>query len=241
MEHTNEETGEVLHDGVISADNPLALVPAISAVMGEISEVPKSGRNEHYNYDYATESDVTRTLRPLLAEQGLALWVSVVSTESEMVQVSSGEARHWIVTLDVTLANEEGYVTTRWRGESIDTGDKGVNKAYTAAIKYWALKTFLISSGDDDSEQDSYEYTGKKEKGGYDPLGLDDEMPFGKHKGNPVRWIVDNHVDYLVWLAGEKEDFELTEEARNYANQVVQSQQEKVRDLQNQIDEAQND
>ena len=34
----------------------------------------------------------------------------------------------------------------------------------------------------------------------YRPIDMDDEMPFGKYKGETVSWIIDNDPDYLGWL-----------------------------------------
>jgi hypothetical protein len=55
------------------------------------------------------------------------------------------------VTLDVTLVDGESgdMMTTTWIGQGLDNSDKGYYKAYTGAIKYFLLKTFLISTGDE--------------------------------------------------------------------------------------------
>jgi|GEM_PF-4547377 len=55
---------------------------------------------------------------------------------------------------DYTLAcgDTGATITTRWTGEAADSQDKGINKAATAALKYWLLKTFLISTGDEDPD-----------------------------------------------------------------------------------------
>ena len=34
----------------------------------------------------------------------------------------------------------------------------------------------------------------------FKPLGLEDLMPFGKHKGTKVRVLIMNELAYLTWL-----------------------------------------
>ncbi len=46
-------------------------------------------------------------------------------------------------------------MTTSWVGQGLDNADKGYYKAYTGAVKYFLMKTFMISTGDD-PELDSY-------------------------------------------------------------------------------------
>jgi hypothetical protein len=42
-----------------------------------------------------------------------------------------------------------------WDGEAQDGQDKGLYKAYTSGIKYWALKTFLLSADADVETHDA--------------------------------------------------------------------------------------
>lgn len=37
----------------------------------------------------------------------------------------------------------------------------------------------------------------------YPPLDFDDEMPFGKHKGETVAEVIDDDPSYMVWLLSE--------------------------------------
>lgn len=234
--------------GVVRCEDPRGVVAAVTKIMREIEIIPKTGWNDYHKYPYSTESDIMETVRPLCAKHGLAVIPSVVEKRMEVVDTSRGTSNRAEVAMDVHMIDEEtgGVLVTRWFGEAIDNGDKAVYKAYTGALKYWAQKTFLMSS-EDDPERDSHETQGaprsREDSNGsskkYKPLGLEDEMPFGKHKGKKIQWIVDNQLDYMVWLVGEKEDFELTPKARDYANNAVQGQQQKkVRHLQDSLRQA---
>jgi len=115
----------------------------IGKVMSQVSRVPKNGYNKFHQYNYATESDLTESIRPILQESGLAFFSSVIE--------QSREGEFTKVQMEFTLADmDTGEVlkSTYW-GEGQDKGDKGLYKAYTGATKYFLMKTFLIPTGDD--------------------------------------------------------------------------------------------
>ena len=122
------------------------LYKKLAAVMGGISRVPKNGINQHFRYKFAQDSDVLDVVRSLLAEQSVAVFVSM----TDLVQ----DGKITRATFEYTLAcgDTGATITTRWTGEAADSQDKGINKAATAALKYWLLKTFLISTGDEDPD-----------------------------------------------------------------------------------------
>lgn len=48
----------------------------------------------------------------------------------------------------------------------------------------------------------------------YPPTGLDDELPFGKHEGEPLWVVLGTDVTYVRWLIEEADmDFQLDDEA----------------------------
>jgi hypothetical protein len=121
-----------------------ALYAKMARVMGRLERLPKKGRNEYFGYDYVLDSDVLDAVRKAMAEEGLALFVSLESwTRTD---------HRTVVGLDVTFADgESGQAErVRWVGEALDKQDKGIAKATTAAVKYMLLKTFLISTGNDE-------------------------------------------------------------------------------------------
>lgn len=129
----------------------------ISAVTAEVSRIPKNGRNTFHNYTYATESDITDGLRELLAAHGLAfLPPSVISWERDETADNPKQGPRTRVQMEFAIAccdTGELYTAMVW-GEGQDASDKGFYKAYTGAVKYFLMKTFLIATGDD-PEQDS--------------------------------------------------------------------------------------
>lgn len=123
------------------------LAAKMARVMMRTSAIPKSGRNDFHRYDYATETDIVQEIRGAMAEEGIAIFPSVVEHSVE----GSGKQQVSTVTLEITLvcADSGQERTVRWVGQGADSGDKGYYKAYTGAMKYFLLKTFLLPTGDD--------------------------------------------------------------------------------------------
>lgn len=122
---------------------PKSIFTKIAKVMSEVSRVPKNGYNSFHKYNYATESDLTESIRSLLFDAKLAFFSSVLE------QDRNGEFTK--VKMEFTLADTETGETIKsvYWGEGQDKGDKGLYKAYTGATKYFLMKTFLIPTGDD--------------------------------------------------------------------------------------------
>jgi hypothetical protein len=134
-----------------------SIFPKIAKVMSQVSRVPKNGYNSFHKYNYATESDLTESIRPILQEAGLAFFSNVLD--------QSREGEFTKVQMEFTLADiETGEVmkSIYW-GEGQDKGDKGLYKAYTGATKYFLMKTFLIPTGDDPEADHSTDERNSKE------------------------------------------------------------------------------
>jgi len=155
-----QETTAVSHSGAAK------IAVKILAVMREVGYVQKDGKNDFQNYNYATEGNAIRALRPALVKHGLFLIPSV-----ETVQQDEFGNTH--VTLLYRIFDEEGnHISFRAAGSGNDrnskgVGDKGIYKALTGASKYALLKTFLMETGDDPevpSEQDKKDEKREQDK-----------------------------------------------------------------------------
>lgn len=129
----------------------------IAAVTAAVSRIPKNGENAYHHYRYATESDITDGLRDLLKENGLAfLPPSVISWERDETIDNPKQGPRTRVQIQFAIAccdTGEVFTAMLW-GEGQDTSDKGFYKAYTGAVKYFLMKTFLIATGDDPERDD---------------------------------------------------------------------------------------
>jgi len=54
---------------------------------------------------------------------------------------------------------------------------------------------------------------------------LTDTLKFGKHKGQTIQWVIDNHPDYLEWAISKDglEWFELDAEAEDALGDALDS------------------
>lgn len=133
-----------------TTDNPRAkLYGKIAKVTTEMTRVPKRGTQPKYKF--ATDTDIVESVRAALTKVNLAVITSMVSyRQIECKTQSGGQQWRTICEFEITLAcGDSGEaLTARWFNESLDQSDKGFNKAATAALKYFFMKTFLITTGE---------------------------------------------------------------------------------------------
>ncbi|QPC83761.1 ERF family protein [Phototrophicus methaneseepsis] len=163
MSDNNEKSPEKLR-------SEKSLFTKMASIMGELKRLPKNGYNSYHRYEYATDADVLDTIRQKMAEYNIAFFASMVDHNYEEITTNDGKtAYHIIVKLEFTFAcGDTGQtMTLSWRGESIDTNDKGTSKAATTGEKYFLLKTFMLSTGDvqDDADNTSPEIVQRNNNG----------------------------------------------------------------------------
>ena len=105
-------------------------------------------------YPYLSADKVKKTIAPLFHKHGLELLMNFTDL-TERAEVG-GFKQHWSIKLEATLIDVDtgAEITNVVYGEAGDVGDKGINKAQTAAIKQWVMSQFLIADGID-PESDS--------------------------------------------------------------------------------------
>lgn len=164
-----------------TAKDRAMLYRKIAKVTAEVKRIPKNGRNSFHNYNYATESDITDGLRDLLNDNGLAfLPPSVLEYERNETVKKNGDKGDDLTRVKMQFeiaCTETGevYSSILW-GEGQDSGDKGFYKAYTGAVKYFLMKTFLIATGDD-PEQDQRPAPQQQRSASYQPPRQQPSMP----------------------------------------------------------------
>mgnify|MGYP000164373059 CR=1 FL=1 len=140
------------------------LAAKIAKVMAAIDSVPKNGWNDYHKYKYSNDDDVMQSVRPVMAEHNLIALPSVVDRTTTERETSNGTTLHTSITLEITLIDGDSgqSKTMQWQGEAQDGQDKGLYKALTSAVKYWALKTFLLSA---DSDVETHDAAAKHQGG----------------------------------------------------------------------------
>lgn len=135
------------------ADGLAKLYAKMATIMGSIERLPKDKYNKFQNYYYTGESAIADTLRKELAGQNIAFFVNLV----DVIQTPKDKGFHTVATFEFTFAcgDTGASITRRWIGEADDSLDKGINKASTLAMKFFLLRTFIMSTGDEADDPDS--------------------------------------------------------------------------------------
>lgn len=131
----------------------VSLYRKLHNIMKEIERIPKNGWNAHHKYNYVAEADLVEHMRKLFNENGVLPWFHVKEHTREG---AIGTADCEITLIDVETGASLSSVVA---GEGADKGDKAMYKAYTGAMKYFLMKTFLVPTGDDpegDTETDEW-------------------------------------------------------------------------------------
>lgn len=123
-----------------------AILQKLLTVRKAIKTMPKDKRNDFNKYNYLSEAQVTVKMKELLDKNGIIFKVSVLKTKSiESGTTKSGNINFMTTVkikysfMDVDTGDDlSGYCY----GQGMDTGDKGIYKAITGAVKYVFMKNF---------------------------------------------------------------------------------------------------
>jgi hypothetical protein len=122
--------------------------------------IDKSGKNKQQGYAYRGIDQVMNTVGPMLAEENLVIIPNVLNHNMTAGSTKNGGAMyHHMVEVEYQIIGPDGSFMGPFksRGECIDTSDKGLNKACTAAYKYWMLTALCIPTESSDADADSPE------------------------------------------------------------------------------------
>lgn len=137
-------------------------------VINQTGFVEKKGKNNRFGYEYAREADYLNHIRDVMASKGLAFSYTVVEEKmNQFSKTSSGNTRYANrQILEFTLTDTEtGFAEhSTLVTYGIDSGDKGVWKGITGAVKYYLAKTFLVPTGDDPENDGGTKYLGERGK-----------------------------------------------------------------------------
>lgn len=122
--------------------------------------ISKAQYNQHGRYKFRGIDDVLNALAPIFSAHGVLLLPNVVESEIRTAQTSGGKAtNHAKVTVEFTFYDEAGDSLSRqFPGEAMDSGDKSLNKALTAAYKYFLFEALTIPvQGTEDADAETHE------------------------------------------------------------------------------------
>jgi hypothetical protein len=134
---------------------------ALNAVQSELAQlgIGKNQRNDFDKYQYRGIDDVLNALAPILARNGVLIVPSVVEKELRQVATQKGGMMNFAtLRVDYTMYDSEGdSITHTAYGEAMDRGDKSINKAMTAAYKYFVFQAFCVPLVGHDADSESHE------------------------------------------------------------------------------------
>lgn len=134
------------------------ILTKLHTIMSEVERMEKDGKNTMQNYNYLSETQITEKMKDLLTKHKV-----LFSHSTSLLNTIQGKTAKGTDTLltQVQVAYkfydvESGeYIEGTEIGQGQDTGDKGVYKAVTGAVKYIFMKNFMIPTGDD-PEKDTH-------------------------------------------------------------------------------------
>jgi hypothetical protein len=144
------------------------LYQKINDIQKTVKSVHKGGTvkiNERASYNAVLHDDVTALLHDPIANAGIVAMPRMETCEVEIIRTSKSyngqitESNSYMVKIwaSVTFINSENpseQYQTQCFAYAIDSGDKASGKAYSMAIKYCYLKTFMLESCDDEESRD---------------------------------------------------------------------------------------
>ena len=138
----------------------------ICKVMAEIGAVGKTETNQMQKYKYRGIDAVMNALHPALVKHNVFVIPEVLSHEREQYAKKNSKGEDSMLIYSVVtvryhfIADDGSEVSAVVMGEAMDSGDKSMNKAMSAAYKYALFQTLCIPTEEmKDSEQDSPEPT----------------------------------------------------------------------------------
>jgi hypothetical protein len=137
---------------------------SIQKVMEEIEPISKDRKNDLQNYKFRGIDDVYNALNPILSRYGVFFCPVVLSEKrEERTSTKGGLLLYTILNVEFTVYASDGTnVRLVTIGEAMDSGDKGSNKAMSAAYKYAMMQLFCIPTEDEkDTETQTHEVAPK--------------------------------------------------------------------------------
>lgn len=140
-------------------DKPTTLAGKLAKIGEEIGKVDKGGYNSEQRFKFIEYAVVAGRIRTLFSEYGVIIKPEVLDYRMDEVSSKSGRVGyHYILHMRfsaINADNQEDKLESEWFSESIDYGDKGLNKAITSGTKYFIMRIFNISERDDEDNDAS--------------------------------------------------------------------------------------
>ena len=184
-------------------ENTFGIYTKLAGVRSELDGMSKEWENEMQGYSYFSDDQISRTFRNLFNLYKIDFLYSSKITGCREISPTRSWTKQFItdVLIEYKFVDIEDGSFVEWTAcwSWNDTGDKGVYKAITGAVKYIFMKTFQISTGDDPEKDIVKDRKPKEEK-----------QPKKETKKDPLEFDEENK-DFDPWIFKQEftdKDFE---------------------------------
>lgn len=123
-----------------------AIYGKIANILKETKAITKSEKNQQQGFKFRGIDNVMNELHEIFAKNEVFILQEVKNFSTENRPTKSGGTNTFTrATITFRYTTTDGsFVETTNVGEAMDSGDKGMNKAMSIALKYSLLQMFLI-------------------------------------------------------------------------------------------------
>jgi hypothetical protein len=145
--------------GVVPDTSAPMIYSALAKANKAIGAIAKGSKNQQQGFMFRGIDDVYNELHAILADCEIFIVPEVVSYDVSERQVRNGVVLFTRATIRHHFTTSDGSsVTTTVVGEAMDSGDKGMNKTMSIALKYALFQLFTIPTKEEkDPDARSYE------------------------------------------------------------------------------------
>jgi len=145
--------------GVVPDTSAPMIYSALAKANKAIGAIAKGSKNQQQGFMFRGIDDVYNELHAILADCEIFIVPEVVSYDVSERQVRNGVVLFTRATIRHHFTTSDGSsVTTTVVGEAMDSGDKGMNKTMSIALKYALFQLFTIPTKEEkDPDAKSYE------------------------------------------------------------------------------------
>lgn len=140
----------------------LTVFEAWNLVMRDVQSIRKDGYNSGQKFNFRGIDAVMNAVGPALRTHGVTVVPGAVKHEAERYPTKSGgQMVSRVVEMGFTVYGPQGDSFTGLAfGEAADSGDKGMTKAESVALRTFLLQSLMIPTDDPDPDAESHERAG---------------------------------------------------------------------------------
>lgn len=145
------EESKTLRKQIAELGNGKSIFGKLLAVKKDLAYVGKDQKNSGQGWMFRGIDQFLNAVKPLLDTHGVGISTKVLQNAEEykLNEKTGKYAKNTRLIMEYTFFAEDGStVSCQMPAEGVDPGDKGTNKALSAALKYCLIQTFAIPTKD---------------------------------------------------------------------------------------------